>query len=207
MKRLFFGLETPKQIPIEKYPPNYKTPKVELVGEGVYSALMLDELLKLGVNVSYYTVKDLPKGTKVERPYLHVRTFNTERGLARVIGNAHITVLFNLGFVVPDSVINRLQGNLWNIHPSKLPEYAGVSDPVKEMVRQGRRYGHVTIHEVTPEIDKGPILEHESFRFKPDPRGEKYSPRLVSQIYRDSVIPAGARLLKEVLQKRLFDDD
>jgi methionyl-tRNA formyltransferase len=206
MKRLCFGLKVPRRIPTKEYAqPDYGLPNIELVGEGVYSALMLEELLKQRVNISCYTVKDLPKKTEIENyGFLKVRTFNSERGLARVIGNGQYTVLFNLGLKVPDSVIERLNGDLLNIHPSKLPEYAGVADPVKEMVKQGRTYGHVTIHEVTNEIDGGKILGHMSFRFKPNPKNHKYSSKLVSEIYRDSVIPAGAELLKNFLKTRRY---
>jgi methionyl-tRNA formyltransferase len=206
MQRIHFGLKSPRQITSKGYSsPDYNKPDVELVGEGVYSALMLDELLKQGVNVSCYTVKDLPRGTIVRRseidPSRFIRTFSTPRGLARVIGHAQYSVIFNLGLKVPESVIKLLGDDLWNIHPSKLPEYAGVADPVDKMVKEGRSYGHVTIHRVTRELDKGQILGHKGFRFKPNPRGKKYDPRLVSEIYRDSVIPASVELLKEVLEK------
>jgi len=53
---------------------------------------------------------------------------------------------------------------LLNIHPSSLPEYRGV-DPLVEQLADGVDRGSLTLHEITDEIDGGPILHVEDFEY------------------------------------------
>ncbi|GEM_PF-524818 len=51
----------------------------------------------------------------------------------------------------------------WNLHPSLLPSFRGVS-PVFWMLEQGVETAGVTLHGITDEIDQGPFLGQDSFR-------------------------------------------
>lgn len=51
-----------------------------------------------------------------------------------------------------------------NIHPSALPEYKGV-DPLFEQLVNGEGSGALSLHEVTEEIDSGPIVHIEQIHF------------------------------------------
>ena len=53
---------------------------------------------------------------------------------------------------------------LLNIHPSLLPEYKGI-DPLVEQLAQSMDEGSLTLHEITPKIDGGPILHTSTFKF------------------------------------------
>lgn len=211
MDRFDFGLETPTRTPQREYPqPDYSLGRVELVSQGAYSALMLDALLKRRVPVTSYVVNYISTRVDVDSlpEYIKVRTFTTLRGLDRVIGYEQHIVLFNPGVIIPEDMIKRLRDDrydFWNIHPSNLPKHAGVADPVKEMVKDGKEYGYVTIHRVSSKRDAGKVIAKTRFKFKPSPRGQDYSSRLVSEIYRNSMIPGGARLLKRVLEDRKDD--
>lgn len=49
-----------------------------------------------------------------------------------------------------------------NVHPSALPAYRG-PDPLFWVYRHGRLRTGVTVHQITPELDAGPILEQARF--------------------------------------------
>ncbi|GIL18397.1 MAG: phosphoribosylglycinamide formyltransferase [Oligoflexia bacterium] len=69
-----------------------------------------------------------------------------------------ITHIFLLGFMklLPQQFCQEWQGRIWNIHPSLLPAYPGlhaIENSYKDQAPMG-----VTIHEVIPEMDAGPIV-------------------------------------------------
>lgn len=69
-----------------------------------------------------------------------------------------INSLFLLGFmkIIPPHFCNQWKGQIWNLHPSLLPDFKGAS-AIEQSYEAGRKMG-VTIHEVTPEMDAGPIV-------------------------------------------------
>lgn len=179
--------------------PFSKKPTVELIGEGPYSFFMLEKLLGEGVNVTDYAVRNKPFGYINPSTDINVRTFTTGKGLSRVVGNADYSVVFSLDLQIPWDVINKFDHNLFNIHSSHLPEFTGVADPIKEMVKQRRRYGDVTVHEVTDLFDRGCVVGQKGFPLNPNLGRVNYSQKAIDTIYLRSVIPAGAELFKEVL--------
>lgn len=131
--------------------------KIELIGEGPYSVLLLRELLRRKINViKYVTPEDNGPYTDAVKSWcVDVKTFPNARGLLKVIGDGDISVVFDLGLKLPKYITEKNMGRLWNIHPSLLPEFAGVADPVAEMLKQGREYGGMTIHEISTEVYGG----------------------------------------------------
>jgi len=108
-------------------------PTIELIGEGPYSFYMLDQLLGEGFNVINYAVRGEPFGRIDPSADVKVRRFAKPKGLARVVGNADFSVVFSLGMRIPEEVTDKFDGNLLNLHPSRLPEFEGVADPIKAM--------------------------------------------------------------------------
>lgn len=64
---------------------DYKGPSIELIGEGPYFLMMLDELLYHDVNVVSYVVYDMPNGSEIIRD-INVHNFTTPWGLSRIMG-------------------------------------------------------------------------------------------------------------------------
>jgi methionyl-tRNA formyltransferase len=62
--------------------------------------------------------------------------------------------------------LNRV-GRAINIHNAPLPHYRGVS-PINWALKDGQRSHGVTIHEITPGIDDGPILSQTTFSIYPE---------------------------------------
>lgn len=61
--------------------------------------------------------------------------------------------------IFPPAFLNRLQGRAVNLHPALLPHYRGPL-PIHAMLIDGMadRYGGMTLHLLTAEIDGGPII-------------------------------------------------
>lgn len=56
---------------------------------------------------------------------------------------------------------------IWNLHNGPLPRYRGVS-PINWALKNGERSHGVTIHEITPGIDDGPIIAQLSYSIYPE---------------------------------------
>lgn len=58
---------------------------------------------------------------------------------------------------IPVALLDTLPGRFYNFHYGLLPQMRGV-DPVFECIRRKNTESGITVHQVTPEIDKGPVL-------------------------------------------------
>ena len=59
--------------------------------------------------------------------------------------------------VLTASFVQNWQGRMLNIHPSLLPKYRGLRTHARALEAGDAEHG-CTVHEVTPELDEGPIL-------------------------------------------------
>jgi methionyl-tRNA formyltransferase len=65
-----------------------------------------------------------------------------------------VSVFF--GHLIPSKLLNKPAGRIINLHPSLLPVGRG-ADPIAWSILDGEKQG-VSIHEISPEIDKGKII-------------------------------------------------
>ena len=59
--------------------------------------------------------------------------------------------------VLTPAFVERFRGRMLNIHPSLLPKYPGLHTHARALAAGDTEAG-CTVHEVTPELDAGPIL-------------------------------------------------
>ncbi|MDJ0992845.1 MAG: phosphoribosylglycinamide formyltransferase [Dinoroseobacter sp.] len=59
--------------------------------------------------------------------------------------------------VLTETFVRRWEGRMLNVHPSLLPKYKGLHTHVRALAAGDAEHG-CTVHEVTPELDNGPIL-------------------------------------------------
>lgn len=100
----------------------------------------------------------VPTAVVDHRPYKGDRAaFEDE--LARVVDAARPEILCLAGFmrVLTEGFVGRYQGRMLNIHPSLLPKYRGLHTHARALAAGDAEHG-CTVHEVTPELDEGPIL-------------------------------------------------
>lgn len=77
--------------------------------------------------------------------------------LTKKLKSHQVDRIFLLGFmkIVPAGFVQDWAGRIWNLHPSLLPEFPGLA-AIENSYEAGGRMG-VTIHEVTAEMDAGPV--------------------------------------------------
>jgi phosphoribosylglycinamide formyltransferase-1 len=76
--------------------------------------------------------------------------------------------------------IDAFKGRMLNIHPSLLPKYRGLNTHARA-IEAGDTEAGCTVHEVTPELDDGPILGQARVPIRPDDTPETLAARVLIQ--------------------------
>ena len=96
---------------------------------------------------------------------------NKKRGvfdmeMSQILENKKVDLILLVGFmrILSPEFVGRWGGKIINVHPSLLPKYAGgMNNSVHESVlAAGDKETGCTIHLVTKEVDRGPILMQKS---------------------------------------------
>ena len=100
----------------------------------------------------------IPVAAIDHRPYGRDREA-FEAALAEKIDAASPDILCLAGFmrILTPGFIRRYEGRMLNIHPSLLPKYPGLHTHARALAAGDTEAG-CTVHEVTAELDAGPIL-------------------------------------------------
>ena len=83
-----------------------------------------------------------------------------DEALAAVIDRHQPALLVLAGFmrILTPAFVARYQGRMLNIHPSLLPAFPGLHTHQRAL-DAGCRFAGATVHQVTAELDHGPILD------------------------------------------------
>jgi phosphoribosylglycinamide formyltransferase-1 len=111
----------------------------------------------------------------IEARHLDAAPFKTKlegEGEARYISAIgacapDLVVLAGFMRVVKPGFLNVFAGRVINLHPSLLPSFPGL-DGIGQAFRHGVKITGCTVHEVTPEIDAGRILDQAAVRIEAD---------------------------------------
>ena len=100
----------------------------------------------------------VPTAAVDHRPYGRDREA-FEAALSEKIDAAQPDILCLAGFmrILTPGFIRRYEGRMLNIHPSLLPKYPGLHTHARALASGDRETG-CTVHEVTADLDAGPIL-------------------------------------------------
>ena len=82
--------------------------------------------------------------------------------------------------MVTPAFVTRHQGRLLNIHPSLLPAFPGLHTH-QRVIDAGCRFTGATVHEVTAELDHGPILGQVVVPVLPGDTAELLAARVLTQ--------------------------
>ncbi len=111
----------------------------------------------------------------IEARHLDAAPFKTKlegEGEARYIAAVQacapdLVVLAGFMRVVKPGFLNAFAGRVINLHPSLLPSFPGL-DGIGQAFRHGVKITGCTVHEVTPQIDAGRILDQAAVRIEAD---------------------------------------
>ncbi len=85
--------------------------------------------------------------------------------------------------ILSDSLVNRYQGRLINIHPSLLPSFSGLKTHANAL-QEGVRIHGCTVHFVTPKVDHGPIVIQAAVPILPGDTEKTLAARVLQQEHR-----------------------
>ena len=98
------------------------------------------------------------------------------------VGSSVPALVLLAGFmrIVSPAFVARHQGRLLNIHPSLLPAFPGLHTH-QRAIDAGCRFAGASVHEVTAELDHGPILGQAVVPVLPGDSAERLATRVLTQ--------------------------
>jgi phosphoribosylglycinamide formyltransferase-1 len=108
-----------------------------------------------------------------------------EENLLKRVLAAQPDILCLAGFmrILSPTFIGHFAGKMLNIHPSLLPKYPGLHTHQRAL-EAGDRQAGCTVHEVTPELDAGPILGQSRVAVLPGDTADTLAARVLVQEHR-----------------------
>ena len=118
------------------------------------------------------------------RPYKGDRAaFEAQLHDELVASGADILCLAGFMRILTEGFVCRWEGRMLNIHPSLLPKYPGL-DTHARAIAAGDAQAGCTVHEVTPELDAGPILGQAEVPILPGDKAQTLAARVLTQEHR-----------------------
>lgn len=114
------------------------------------------------------------------KPFVSREAFDAE--LANVVDRHQPALVVLAGFmrILTPGFVQRYAGRLLNIHPSLLPAFPGLHTH-QRAIEMGCRFSGATVHQVTAELDFGPILEQAVVPVLPDDTPDSLAARVLTQ--------------------------
>ncbi|HWI82577.1 phosphoribosylglycinamide formyltransferase [Ramlibacter sp.] len=105
-----------------------------------------------------------------------------DAALAKLIDTYQPALVVLAGFmrILTPGFVQRYEGRLLNIHPSLLPAFPGLHTH-QRAIEMGCRFSGATVHQVTAELDYGPILGQAAVPVLPDDTPESLAARVLTQ--------------------------
>jgi phosphoribosylglycinamide formyltransferase-1 len=110
-------------------------------------------------------------------------------------GQPALVVLAGFMRILTPGFVSRYAGRLLNIHPSLLPAFTGLHTHQRAL-DAGCKFAGVTVHQVTAELDHGPILAQAVVPVLPGDTADDLAARILTQEH--LIYP---RAIAELLQK------
>ena len=96
--------------------------------------------------------------------------------------------------ILGDGFVNRYDGKLVNVHPSLLPAFPGLHTH-RRALQEGVKIHGCTVHFVTAQMDRGPIIVQAAIQVLPDDTEQTLAARVLQQEHR--IYPEAVRWFME----------
>jgi phosphoribosylglycinamide formyltransferase-1 len=142
-------------------------------------ALVLSNRVDAG-GIAWARAQGLASEVVDHRPFGQDRA-GFEAKLQEVLAPYEIDLICLAGFmrVLTGGFVTAWAGRMLNIHPSLLPKYRGLNTHARALAA-GDRYHGCTVHEVTAELDDGPILGQAKLEMIPGESPEALAARVLT---------------------------
>jgi phosphoribosylglycinamide formyltransferase-1 len=103
--------------------------------------------------------------------------------MARALHDHDVDLVVCAGYdaVLEHAFVREFEGRIINVHPSLLPDFAGTMDAVQMALQAGVPESGCTIHVVTDDVDRGPILEQRRVAIRPGDTVESLRARIQAE--------------------------
>jgi phosphoribosylglycinamide formyltransferase 1 len=120
-----------------------------------------------------------------------------QRVLAEALRQSQVDLVVLAGYdeILGAEFVQAFQGRMINTHPSLLPAFGGSMHAVREALEHGVKVTGCTIHLVTDEVDRGPILLQRCVEVRPDDDEQALHARIRTQEHR--LLPEAVRAYAE----------
>ena len=129
-----------------------------------------------------------------QRSYPERRAFDAALADAIDAYAPDLIVLAGFMRILGDDFVNRYQGKLMNVHPSLLPAFPGLHSH-RQALQEGVKIHGCTVHFVTSQMDRGPIIVQAAVQILPDDTEETLAARVLQQEHR--IYPEAVRWFME----------
>lgn len=106
-----------------------------------------------------------------------------------------LVVLAGFMRVIKPGFLAAFAGRIINLHPSLLPSFPGL-DAIGQAWRRGVKIAGCTVHQVTSEVDGGPIVEQMAVRIEPTDSLETLTDKIHAAEH--TILPAAIARLSEL---------
>ena len=106
--------------------------------------------------------------------------FDAELAAAIARHQPSLVVLAGFMRILTPGFVSRYAGRLLNIHPSLLPAFPGLHTH-RRALEEGCRFAGATVHQVTAELDHGPILDQAVVPVLPGDTEQTLAARVLTQ--------------------------
>ncbi len=115
-----------------------------------------------------------------------------------------ILVVAAYGMLIPEEILNRPKYGCLNIHTSLLPRWRGAA-PIQRAIEAGDEYSGVSIMQMEPGLDTGPVLLQKSCRIETSETASSLHNKL-SELGADAIVETMKQLPLATLKPRAQDD-
>ena len=136
---------------------------------------------KARISADAFRLSDFPD--RKERDLAMARTLQ--------LHGVELVVCAGYDAVLDRAFTRRFAGRIINIHPSLLPQFAGTMDAVEMALQAGVSETGCTVHVVTDDVDRGPILAQRAVAVQPDDTIETLHARIQAEEHQ--LLPAVVR--------------
>ncbi|WP_378187987.1 formyltransferase family protein [Aquimarina sp. W85] len=85
--------------------------------------------------------------------------------------------LLNYKYIIKETLLNKFENRILNIHPSLLPSFKGTKTAIQDAIAYGVKITGLTTHVVNEEVDGGAIIAQKTIKIKPKDTFESLYPK------------------------------
>ncbi|MEM7711117.1 MAG: phosphoribosylglycinamide formyltransferase [Pseudomonadota bacterium] len=125
----------------------------------------------------------VPTAVVDHRAFRDRPAFETALGAALEAARPDVVALAGFMRILTAPFVDRFRGRMLNIHPSLLPKYRGLDTHARALAAGDAEAG-CSVHEVTADLDGGPVLGQARVPVRPEDTPETLAARVLIQEHR-----------------------